>query len=87
MASQIQPSFKETFWFKDDPRYHIDKRAKIIILYSSSNGYYKQAVVAEVDTKNGWYIGFSNCDRITDVRKSIIEGEDWPEGWIWTYHP
>ena len=89
---EIKESFTTTAWFDDDPRFHINKRSMIIVLQSNFSkrmlgDYPMQAIVASVETKNGWSIWFSKVDRKRDLPEGIFENEDWPKGWIWAYLP
>ena len=81
-------TMQKEMWFKDDPRFRVNKRAKIVVLFPDSTGYHRGAIIGEVDTKEGWYIGLANYDLDTsNFRSSIHADEDWPEGWLWTWHP
>jgi hypothetical protein len=82
---KILEPFIATSWFRDDPRYHINKRAKIIILYSDHSGFHKKAAIGEVNVNDGWYIGIISDN--PELRSSIDSGDDWPEGWVWTFQP
>lgn len=73
-------------WRKEDPRYHINKRALIVVIYTCFNGYQQQAVIADVETKNGWSIKFNKTDRPIDSISYISADENWP-GWFWTFLP
>jgi hypothetical protein len=53
---EIQKPFKETPWFKDDPRWYIGKRADIVILIKSINGFYSEAIAGSVDVKETFTI-------------------------------
>jgi hypothetical protein len=82
---EIQKSFKETSWFKDDPRWHIGKRADIVILIKSINGFYSEAISGSVDVKETFTI-FLNGE--TSCGKTWLSADsDWPENWIWSYCP
>lgn len=83
---EIKPPFMDTPWFEDDPRYHVNKRADIVIVFGTGK-FHKQSIVAEVETKNGWGIYFNRHGREKDLPLCINEVEDWPEGWFWTYVP
>ena len=84
--TDVKPAFLSTPWFEDDPRFHIDKRAYIVVVFGYGSQF-KQAIVAEVETKYGWSICFNHHGREIDHLPGIEENEDWPSGWIWTYVP
>lgn len=79
--TEIASPFTFTNWFKDDPRYHIGKRAKIIIYDDAKN----RVRLASVDTKNVYCVFINEWQ--PDERNLIRESEDWPKGWVWTYLP
>jgi hypothetical protein len=72
-------------WKTDDPRFHINKRANIVILYSDNTGYHKQAVAAQVETKHGWTIVFNSYHRTADSLKDLYADDEWPLGWLWAF--
>ena len=84
--NEIHPSFTDTSWFDDDPRYHINKRAHIVVVFGCGT-HFKQSVVAEVETKYGWTIWFNQHGRDKDTLPEITADDDWPKGWFWTFIP
>jgi hypothetical protein len=70
-------------WKNTDPRYDINKRAKIIILRPSEFGHNrKEVALANVDTKEVWCI-------FTDFyNTSCISADDkWDDSWFWIFAP
>jgi hypothetical protein len=81
---EVQEAFTETGWFKDDPRWHIDKRADIVILVKGLYNY-NETILADVDTKEVYDIFFHG--KLDCGKTWLSADEDWPENWVWTYVP
>ena len=80
--SEIKKHFDKTAWFEDDPRWHINKRNKIIILYNDAedSNIFENVTIADVETKNSWSIWPMDLEWVS-------ADDDWPKGWVWTYLP
>jgi hypothetical protein len=86
---KVQEAFTETGWFKDDPRYHIDIRASIIIIGTFDS--VKKPIFAEVETDHEWFIHWTEPPTGVSTLGYGLDGlsadDNWPEGWVWTYVP
>jgi hypothetical protein len=65
-------------WYKNDPRYGINKRASIVIVDLALH----ISFFAEVETKNAFCV-------FTDyLEKPFISADDtWPQSWLWAFAP
>ena len=68
-------------WKNTDPRFDVSKRATIVIVRPSLNGY-PEAGVGEVETDHGYYIHTS-----FENRPGISENDNWDPIWYWTFVP
>lgn len=71
-------------WKKADPRHsNRDKHSNIIIVRPEPPTDEARACMATVETNHGYHIhtGF----QVPYHR--VGEGDDWPEGWVWTWAP
>ena len=68
-------------WKNTDPRFDINKRAAIVIVRLPCYG--QQSCVAQVETKNAWYIhtGFK------EPYHRVGSGDDWDSDWQWAFAP
>lgn len=76
----IQQEFDITKWYKDDPRYYVDKRAKIIIYDMATH----ELIESFVDTKEGWAI-FSWQNE--DAKWQFNADDNWNDGFVWCFVP
>lgn len=66
-------------WHYGDPRFEINKRAKIIIL-RPEHGPHWEAGTGFVDTKDGWCIH-------TSFERNFHADDEWDQDWCWTWAP
>ena len=65
-------------WFKDDPRWSINKRSRIVIVDLAL----LKSTLAEVETKHAF------CIWTNFSEKDFISADDnWPESWVWSFYP
>lgn len=69
-------------WKKKDPRFDINKRARIIIIKSYGNKELESSI-AYVETKNVYAI-FTDFDKPYHY---LDVDFDWPKDWYWTFVP
>jgi hypothetical protein len=66
-------------WSKKDPREHITKRSRIVVLPPG-----KHPMLGEVEVKNGYCVFLYPEDK--DSRRFVAEDESWPD-WFWVNSP
>lgn len=73
-----QAESPRSVWSTDDPREHINKRDRIIVIAGD------RVMFADVETKHGYGVFLE--PREVDARKYVGEDEQWP-GWFWALAP
>ena len=68
-------------WSDEDPRFTVGKRADIVIV--RGRGYGQRACLAQVETKHSWHVSTG----FPEPHRHVGSGDDWPEGWRWTFAP
>lgn len=78
LEAEVSTLRERTVWSTDDPREHINKRARIVVIAGD------RVMLADVETKHGYGVFLEPND--PDFRRYVAEDEPWP-GWFWASAP
>ncbi len=67
-------------WYNNDPRHVVGKRATVVVWCPPD-----VVFTAYVETKNTYWVDVRNHPSNTMASNGI--GDNWPEGWLWTWLP